>query len=543
MVLNLKICYNPEVSKVRYLLHIIILMNTFTKHLKHNLKKKAVFIPLIIIVLGLVVWGILALTSKPNYKTAQAHLMDFSQEVSVTGKVDAADDVDLGFQTGGKVAAIPVAVGAKVTKGTTLAYVGSGDLYATLLSRQAQLTAEQARLAELERGSRPEELAITETTFNQSKNSIQAAVTDAYIKSDNAVRNGADVLFINPATANPEAIYFSPDNLPYDFKKTLADERLKVGEALTKWNLLTRDASVKGDSASIDTLISTSKVNLLMLQSFFNDLTLMVNALKVGDNNLSQATIDSYKASISSGRSGISAAISSLNSAELTYRSASDQLALKKAGATQEDLEAERAAVQSAEANVLLAQAQLSNTIISAPFDGVVTKTNLKVGQLVSPNTPVVSMISNANFQIDSYIPEADIAKVKIGDTGTTTLDAYGDAVTFPVVVTAIDLSDTQVDGVSTYKTTLQFVSSDDRIRSGMTANVDIVSATRKGILAVPQSAVVSKAGVKTVLVMDSKGKTTTKTVTTGALDSNGNIEIKTGLSDGETVVTNPPKK
>ncbi|MFA6297267.1 MAG: efflux RND transporter periplasmic adaptor subunit [Candidatus Paceibacterota bacterium] len=506
----------------------------------NNFKKKTVFIPVISVVLIASVWTIIAITSKPVYKTTKASLLDFSQEVSVTGSVAAADDVSLGFETGGKVAGIPVSVGSKVTKGTTLAYVGGGDLYATLLNRQSALQAEQARLASVVRGARPEELAIVQTTYDQSKNNIQNTISDAFIKSDNAVRNSADTLFTNPTSVNPEIIYFSESNLPSEFRKTLNTERLRVGEILSAWSVSILEAQTKGYN---DTYLTSSKSNLTTIQNFFNDLTLAVNSLRVGDNNLSQATIDTYKANISSGRTSISSAISSLNSAELTYRGASDQLALKKAGSSLEDLDAEQAAVRSAEANVLLAQAQLNNTIISAPFDGVVTKTNLKVGQLVSANTSVVSMISNANFQIESFIPEADIAKVKVGDVGTTTLDAYGDSVTFPVVVTAIDLSDTQVDGVATYKTTLQFVSSDDRVRSGMTANIDIVSDTRKGVLAVPQSAVVSKSGIKTVLVMDNKGKTSKRIVTTGNLDSKSNIEIKSGLVEGDTVVTNPPKK
>lgn len=532
-----KTCYNRKVSKVRYLLHNRI-MKKFTSLLKN--KKISISVGAVILILS--IWGIVSLTSKPNYKTAQVTRLDFSQEVSVTGNVTAANDVNLSFQTGGNVVRIPVSVGDKVTKGTTLAYVDSGDLYATLLNRQAQLAAEQARLTALEKGARPEELAIAQTTFDQSEDSLQAAISDAYVKSDTAVRSSADVLFTNPTSVNPQIMYFNNDNLPYNFDKTIDDERVKIGETLTSWNAFIKNNQSNASSTNLDTLISNTKTNLNTLGNFFNDLTLVVNALQVSDSNLPQATIDAYKANIAAARSNISVALGSINSAELAYRSAKDQLTLKKAGATAEDLAAEQASVQSAEANVLLAQAQLDNTLIVAPFDGIVTKTDLKVGQLVSPNTPVISMISNANFQIESYISEADIAKVKIGDVGTTTLDAYGDSVTFPVVVTAIDLSNTQVDGVATYKTTLQFVSSDDRIRSGMTANIDIVSGIRKGVLAIPQIAVVSKTGVKTVLVLDTKGKTTTKTVTTGAIDANGNIEILSGVNEGDTIVTNPPR-
>jgi HlyD family secretion protein len=146
-------------------------------------------------------------------------------------------------------------------------------------------------------------------------------------------------------------------------------------------------------------------------------------------------------------------------------------------------------------------------------------------------------MISDANFEVESFIPEADIAQIHIGDTGTTTLDAYGDSVSFVVVVTAIDLSETEVDGVSTYKTTLQFTETDDRILSGMTANIDLVSETRSGVLSIPQSAVTSKAGKRTVMVRNTAGKTETRDVRTGSRDNAGNIEVLEGVAEGETII------
>ena len=105
------------------------------------------------------------------------------------------------------------------------------------------------------------------------------------------------------------------------------------------------------------------------------------------------------------------------------------------------------------------------------------------------------------------------------------------------MVVTAIDLSETEVEGVSTYKTTLQFTETDSRILSGMTANIDLVSETRLGVLSIPQSAVTSKAGKRTVMVRNTAGKTETRDVRTGSRDNAGNIEVLEGVVEGETII------
>lgn len=490
------------------------------------LRQKKVYIPLGIIILGAVCIGFYYVTHKRSYQTVKVEAIQFIQEVSVTGKVVAASDVNLSFQTGGKVSDIPVLVGQQVTKGATLAYVSSPDLYASLLSRKAQLDIERSRLAALVRGARPEELSIAETNLEQSNISLKASIADAYTKADDALVGKTDILFINPRSASPEFLSFND----FPRKKSIESQRINFTTILNNWRQYD------------DTYLFEARNNLYKLSDYLKDLSIAVASLDTKDNNLPQSTIDQYKSNVSVSRANINAAIVSLNASEQAFKSATDQLALKKAGNSSEDITAQEASVRSAETNILQIQAQIGNTVIIAPFTGTITKINLKVGQLIAPSSLAISMIGDARFEIESYIPEADISKIGIGFTGTTTLDAYGDSAPFQVVVTAIDLSETIVEGVTTYKTTLQFVDTDDRIRSGMTANIDLKSATRQGILSVPQTAIISTKGIRTVLVLDPKNNTQSRVVTTGSIDNAGHIEIKNGLEAGETVVTNPSK-
>jgi|APGre2960657423_1045063.scaffolds.fasta_scaffold01432_3 multidrug efflux pump subunit AcrA (membrane-fusion protein) len=493
------------------------------------IKKKLVYIPLGIVLISIIGFFIYSATNKPQYNSATAIRREFSEEVSVTGKVVAVNDVNLAFESGGRVTNIPVKVGEKVSKGKILANVNSGDLYASLLDKQARLDSARAQLIEVSRGTRPTTLLNQKKAVDQARDDLVTSIQSAYVTSDDVLRTNIDILFTDPTNAYPNMISFNDGNLQSD----LEDERVEIGRMMNMWKKLVDLLEMNEYEESF--LLETNK-NLRAMRDFLSNLAVASSQFE-DSSSITTTEEQTYTSAISAGRTLINAEISSISSASQTFINTNDALILSEEGATPEELLQAQASVKSAEANVLQAQSSLARTSIGAPFDGIVTKVNLRVGEQVSSGAPVVSMISNENFEVESFIPEADIAQIQIGDTGTTTLDAYGDFVPFVVVVTAIDLSETEVEGVSTYKTTLQFTETDSRILSGMTANIDLVSETRLGVLSIPQSAVTSKAGKRTVMVRNTAGKTETRDVRTGSRDNAGNIEVLEGVVEGETII------
>ena len=133
---------------------------------------------------------------------------DFSEEVSVSGTVTAAQDVDLGFATNGRIVRTYARVGQYVRAGAILAETENGDLIATLAQEQADLAALQA-------GTRPEELEVAATTVTNAKAALVNAIQNAYTTSDDAVRNRVDQLFSNPRV-NPELSIKSPFGLNFE---------------------------------------------------------------------------------------------------------------------------------------------------------------------------------------------------------------------------------------------------------------------------------------------------------------------------------------
>ncbi|MDP2649158.1 MAG: efflux RND transporter periplasmic adaptor subunit, partial [bacterium] len=258
------------------------------------------------------------------------------------------------------------------------------------------------------------------------------------------------------------------------------------------------------------------------------------------------SSTDALKTSVTTAATAVNAALASVNTAtqnisaqKITVQQLEAALALKRAGSSEQDIRAQEASVAAALADLGSARVQLAKTVLRAPFSGTVTDMDAKVGQIVSPNTPVVSMISNGVFEIESFIPEVDIAQIELGDSASTTLDAYGPDVYFAARVIAIDPAQTTVNGVSTYKTTLRFTKADLRIRSGMTANVIITTRNIPDTISVPRGAVFTKNGVSYVQVREG-GAIVDREVEMGESSPIGNVRIISGLYAGEEVILNP---
>jgi HlyD family secretion protein len=120
-----------------------------------------------------------------------------------------------------------------------------------------------------------------------------------------------------------------------------------------------------------------------------------------------------------------------------------------------------------------------------------------------------------------------------------TTLDAYGNSVVFNNSIVKIDPAATVIDGVPTYKVTLKFDVKDDRVRSGMTANLDILTNKKDNVLFLPSRVIVTKDDGKYVSMLDANDKSELieKKVITGLRGSDGNVEVISGLNEGDKVV------
>jgi len=514
----------------------------------------------------------------PAYDFVRAERKDVAQEVSVTGRVEPAAEVELAFERSGKVARVNAMVSDRVAAGQILVTLSNADLVAevnqakaAVASAEAQfsqyraaLEREQAKLDELKRGPRPEELRVYETkadnarlTTDDARKSIIDAVGDSATRADDAVRHKSDQFFDFPRSSAPQIKFQINQQTEID----LESGRVGMERILTDW---------QSSLAAINSANATSYQ--VQAGSYLERIKKFLDLASAAVNNLTptavlaQTTIDGWKADVSSARASINTAIANLTAvaekrqeSEAVLAVALRELELKRAGSIPEQITAQAAAVRQAEANVDYqeaqikqaeanlesASAQLGKTVIRAPFAGVVTKQEAKIGAIVAANAVVVSVISPAysakggpasGWKIEANVPEADITKLSLGNEARVTLDAYDSDVVFKVKIAAIDPAETIIDGVATYKVTFQFIEADERIKPGMTVNIDVLTAKREQVIVIPSRAVIVRDDQKKVQILD--GSTVREAeVETGLRGSDGNIEITAGVDDGDKVI------
>jgi len=196
------------------------------------------------------------------------------------------------------------------------------------------------------------------------------------------------------------------------------------------------------------------------------------------------------------------------DTAEATYDSAVAQLEASKA---QE--QAQASAVRAAEAQLRVAEAMLKNataqvaqnqaaqrqaqvdldhTYIRAPVDGVVVGRTVDVGQTVAASLQAPTLFTIAqdltNMQVDTNVDEADVGRVKVGQSVTFTVDSFPGR-TFSGEVVQIRKAPLVVQNVVTYDVVVTAKNAQQRLLPGMTANVRIVIDQKEGVLQVPNAA------------------------------------------------------
>lgn len=210
--------------------------------------------------------------------------------------------------------------------------------------------------------------------------------------------------------------------------------------------------------------------------------------------------------------------------------------------------------VASAKEEVQRAQTNLGYATITSPIDGVVLSKSVEEGQTVAASfsTPELFTIAQdlTNMQVVADVDEADIGDVKEGERVSFTVDAYPDD-TFEGEVKQVRQEATTTNNVVTYEVVISAPNADLKLKPGLTANVTIYTAERKGVLSVPSKALrftpqketVGK--MKIVDAANAKNKVWTiegnsivaHKVNIGMTDGT-NTQIVSGIAEGTKVIT-----
>ncbi len=516
-------------------------MATFLNTIPAFFKSKWVVGILALIVLGGGYW-FFTHRGGTSYQFISVTQGSITETVSVTGNTTPQKSVSLGFQNTGTISHVYYSLGSSVSAGAVIAQLNMANLSAALAQAQATVDAQQAQLDGLKAGAQPADIAASQAALQKAQQdltNLYAGISDtstsAYAKGNDAVRTQLSTIFSNAETNQPQ-LTFQTNNS----QAVITGEALRVSASneLNAWQQELVGISPASSPSVLSTDIKNDIGHLAVIQNLLNT----VSATLDGNITLSATQLATDKTNVSTGLSEVNAAITSLNtisqniaSQQATVAQAQANLALKQAGSTPQAIAAQQAQLEQAQAGVANAQANLQNAEIIAPISGVITQQDAKVGQQASPGTPLVSIIGNSGFEVDAGVSETDVGKLAVGDAVTMTLDAFPNE-TFAGSVFYIAPAQTNTQGVITYLTKVSFSKPDPRLKSGLTANVDIQTKHTNNALILPQYAILQNdkgTFVETLI----GGVATTSPVTLGIQDQKGNVEVLSGVTLGEQVI------
>jgi RND family efflux transporter MFP subunit len=289
------------------------------------------------------------------------------------------------------------------------------------------------------------------------------------------------------------------------------------------------------DSANLSALQTADQAYKTTKLSYTSAVDSATANLTTAQNNLNSVLANKDVSLVS--------AKAALDSSFGSYNLAKAQLELKKAKPRQVEINYYQAQVNQSQAALELAQNSLKDYTIIAPIDGIITFVNFKIGEQVSSlggtsavSNSAISMLGKGQFEIKVDVPESDIIKIKMGNNAKITLDAYGNDVNFSGKVVYIDVAETVIQDVVYYKVTVQLDSTDLEIKSGMTANVDLITAEKDDVLIVPNRAIKEDSQAKKYVEVLSFGQPKRIDITTGLKGDEG-TEILSGLQEGESII------
>lgn len=400
--------------------------------------------------------------------------------VSAVGSVKAKAQVNLAFQTSGKVAKVLVEEGSFVREGQPLACLDTRTLELQVSQAEANLMMAKAQLNKLLKGKSQAQIEAARAALRSAQAAYEAAKIDA---------------------ANREKqIRLAEINLE---KARIALEQAQAQYDKVSW---------RPEAASLPQA-----------------------------QQLHQATLDYEAARLNYELTVAKYTDVALYSAAAQLAQAKAQLEELEKYPTEEDLAIARAQVRQAEIALEQARLNLENAALKAPYDGIVANINIVEGGTAGPGTPALTLVDISSLEIETQLVEVDVGKVKEGQEVEISFDAIPDR-TYRGKVIKVGRVGQTIQGVVNYPVTILIEEPDERIKVGMTANLSILVGRAENVLLVPVRAVQSRQGRQVVIVK--RGENFTPVPVRIGMSNETLAEIVEGdVKEGDLVLVSLPQQ
>ena len=290
-------------------------------------------------------------------------------EFVVSGFIEA-DQIRVGSQVGGRVAEVFAEEGARMQRGEVLFRLEPFDLEAVSKKAGSNLAAAQAEYARLTAGFRPEEVQQAQARRERARAILEKAVTGP----------------------RPQEI-------------TIAREQLRSARA----------ASILAESEFIrlEALVTIDQVSKEAYDEAVRAREAAQAELAIAEHSLALLEEGTRKEDIAAARAG--------------FAETEQALALMREGYRREDVAAAAARLASAEAELAAVQARLNELDVLSPCDCILETIELEPGDLVSANAPAASLLDSDGLWVRTYIPEARLSRLRIGQIVPVRVDGIKD--------------------------------------------------------------------------------------------------------------------
>lgn len=525
---------------------------------------------------GLIWWGWTkthaSADTNPRLITATVVRGDIHETVSATGSVTAQTgaQVKIGSQITGRIKRLYADVGSKVRAGQIIAELDLPDIDAQLEQAKASLASARTRLQQQETGVGMQQtqtrsaVAQADAELHSAQARLKAIEASAQLQSvqtPTEIQRAGTTLKASQAALATAQANLTQVQAGANLQIGNASEQLKQSQATARNAELNlnrqRELLKKGFVAAsvVDAAEATSAVNLSQVTAARQNLQLVKEKVtaevKTAQNQVTQAqqTVEANRAALQAAKAGTyqeaarqadvqsaRAQVDLVRASLTTARGNLTQNAIK-----QQDILQAREAVRVAEAQVNFYRAQLDKTFIRSPISGTVLQLASQQGETLAAglSAPTLIIVADLNrLQVDVYVDETDIGKVRLGQEASVTVDAFPRQ-SFKGSVTKIASGSTIQQGVVTYDVSIAIRDPKHILKPDMSANVTLNVGKRENVLIVPTEAVkigVRKTTVNLAVIKNGKQEVESRPVKTGTSDG-ASTEIKEGLGEGETVV------
>lgn len=445
------------------------------------------------IVIAVVVIGVLGLVGF-RYIGSQQQAMAETQEetetavvrrdtlrvtLDATGSLTPLTEVSLAFSSGGRVAEVLVEEGQQVEAGDVLARLDDADAREAVTNAQFQVAQAEIDLASVRIEA---EAGLAQANLDAAQVSYDEAVALAAIPG----------LQLTSARVNLEKAQDELADAQEDYNS--AWDPARDWELDVKW---LKDA-LEAEREATEDALAMAQYNLEVAQADYS-----LAAVGISEESEQNAWTQVLNAQVS------------LESEPLRL----EQLEL---------------ALSQAQLNLESAQRTLEDTVLVAPTAGTITELNVQAGEMASAGQAAVVVISDLSvLMVDVNLDETDVAQVAVGQSALVSVDAFPHAELTGEVTYIAPVAQVQ-SGVVLYPVTVQIAPTEFPVRAGMTADVEIVSASHEDALIVPLRAVYTE-GELAYVYRVSSGQTERVEVTLGMM-TDTEVEIVSGVAEGDVV-------